>query len=80
MTIRPVYCGHGPNGRACNALAEHFVAGPDYRAVCCRRHLDAEKRTAGIGRVTVTVTPVTQPADAVSGDGQAALFALEPQR
>lgn len=80
MTGRPVYCGHGPDGRACRELAAFMVRAPGYAAVTCRIHLDAEKRTAGIGRTTVTVTAVKQPDDAVPGHGQGTLFDLEPAR
>lgn len=77
MTGRPVYCGHGPDGRACRELAIALVRATGYAAVACRAHLDAEKRLAGIGRTTVTVSPIRQPDGAVRGDGQATLFDLE---
>jgi hypothetical protein len=75
----PIYCGRGPNGRACRELAVALVRAPGYSAVACAGHLDAEKTTAA-GRGQYTVTPVNQPADAVRGDGQGTLFDLEPSQ
>jgi hypothetical protein len=74
VTVRPVYCGHGPDGRACAELAGYLVTAKGYSAVACHGHLAAEKRIAGAGGRTFTVTRVTQPEGAVRADGQAALF------
>lgn len=77
MRTFPIYCGHERAGVGCTQLAVATVEAQGRSATACTQHLaSTEKWASDCGRNTVLTRPVKQADDAVSGDGQGALFEL----
>lgn len=72
----PIYCGRERAGTGCVDLAVVAIDSRGRHTIACTAHrAELERWAAGGG--AVTITPVTQPADAVGGHGQDALFELD---